>query len=288
MTSELLLHPDTKARIASFTGSPAHALLLIGPPGAGKRSVALDIASVLLRTTLEKLNQHPYFTLLAAAAGKTISVDDVRGITHFLMLRATSNNDVSRVVVVEQAQRMTVQAQNALLKTIEEPPAGTVLILTAPGELGLLPTIQSRVQTLQLRQPGPTAAAEYFANEYQTADVQKALVVSGGLPGLTKALLDGDTSHPLATATTTAREILRGTTFDRIAMTDSLAKDKQRCLDTLFILARMAEISLGKEGSNEAVNKRWQHILRGCHDAEAQILASAQIKLVLLNFMLSI
>jgi len=184
---------------------------------------------------------------------------------------------------------MTAQAQNALLKTIEEPPEGTVLMLTAAHELDVLPTIRSRVQVLNLQIPTLAQLKEFLAaGGFKAAAIDKALLMSGGLPGLTQALLEGDESHPLVAATSRARDVLQKPTFERLTMVDELVKNKQEWLDTLFIIDRMAQINLEKPGSSQAVIKKWHGVLKAANDATTQTLASGQVKLVALNFMINL
>jgi len=285
----MLLHPDTQELLEQFVTKPTHAVLLVAPSGAGKRTLARHLAAQLLQTTGERLDSHPYFKLLASAEGKAISIESVRDVTHFLALRTTSEAPVTRIIMIDNAGLMTHQAQNALLKTIEEPPAGTVLILTAPNELDLLPTIRSRVQTLALRLPTTTDLRRYFVEAgYSESAINRALMMSDGLPGLTQALLADDDTHPLVAAAARARDILQKPAFDRILLIDDLIKQKQQLLDTLFIMQRIAEINLQKPDSNIAALRRWHSVLAASHDAYAQILASGQAKLVALQFMLNI
>lgn len=285
----ILLHPDTEALLEQFIAKPAHAVLLVAPSGAGKRTLGRHLAAQLLRIDDERLDGHPYFKTLASVDGKAISIESVRDVTHFLMLRTASSAAVARVVLIENAGLMTQQAQNALLKTIEEPPAGTILILTAPSEMDILPTIRSRVQSLTLRLPTADALQDYFLKAgHAEKSISKALMMSDGLPGLTQALLAQDESHPLVAAAARARDILQKAAFERILMIDDLAKQKQQLLDTLFIMQRIAEINLRKHGSNAATLRRWHTVLTASYDAYAQILGSGQVKLVVLQFMLSI
>jgi hypothetical protein len=184
---------------------------------------------------------------------------------------------------------MTAQAQNALLKTLEEPPAGTIMILTAPSELSLLPTIRSRLQLLTLPTIDNLTTVDYFkAQGYQLSVIERALLMSGGLLGLMHALLEEDNEHPLVRATKIAHDLLEQTTFNRLAGIENLAKDRQLCSDVLFILAQMASIALGHDQTNLKVLQKWQRILTASHTASSQLLANAQTKLVLLNFMLAL
>ena len=282
-----LLHSNTEAMIRQFVEHPSHAVLLTAPDGAGKGVVAHYLAAQLLGIDQAKLDNSPYFKHLAAPTGKVISVEQVRDITHFMTRRMTGQMSVNRVVVAEHAGDMTPQAQNALLKTIEEPPAGTVIILTASNELDLLPTVRSRVQSLQLAPPVTARVIDYFtAHGFSTAAINKALLMSDGLIGLTHALLVKDAGHPLVIATERARDLLQRPPFDRLLLIDDLAADKQAWLDILTIIERIAEINLQKTTANSA--GKWLRILKAAHDARTQTLQSAQIKLVALNFMLAL
>jgi DNA polymerase III delta prime subunit len=285
----MILHPDTEATLKQIVAKPSHAILLVAPSGTGKRTLARHMAAQLLQTTDEKLDSHSFFKILTPVDGKAISIESVRDVTHFLMLRTTGEANVSRVVLIEHAGSMTVQAQNALLKTIEEPPLGTVLILTATSELDMLPTICSRVQTVTLRVPPTDALRSYFAAAgFAEVAINRALMMSDGLPGLTQALLSDDESHPLVAATARARDILQKSTFERLLLIDDLIKQKQHFLDVLFIIQRIAEINLQKAGSSTSTARRWHTVLTASHDAYGQITASGQAKLVALQFMLSI
>ena len=96
---------------------------------------------------------------------------------------------------------MTTEAQNALLKSLEEPPADTVIILTATSLRALLPTITSRTQHLRLETPALEAFADiFFTGLLRGSNIQHAYRLSGGLPGLMSVLLESDETHPLVAA----------------------------------------------------------------------------------------
>lgn len=284
-----VLHASTQAAIDRFLRSPTHALLLVAPVGSGKATISQYIASQLLNVAQEKVKAHPYVQIIRPIDGKTIKVDNIRSLLRFTTLKPTGKGEITRIGLIEDSHLMNTQAQNALLKTIEEPPAGTVLILTAAHELALLPTIRSRVQQLSLRQPDTQDLMRYFTSQGHTNEAtQKALLMSGGLPGLMRSLLTADSSHPLLAATDMARNILQKTTFERLVLADELGRERQLCLDTLFMLQQMSTVAIQQNASDSTKLRRWHHIAACCQEATKQLLTSAQPKLTLTNFMLSL
>lgn len=289
--NDLLLTEATRNASAEFMAHPSHALLIVAPAGSGKATFARAIASALLGADSQKLDNQPYFRHLAPIDRKAIPVESVRDVIHFLSLRvpgSTGEGGKHRVVLIEGAESLTPQAQNALLKTIEEPPEGTVIILAAAHEQALLPTVRSRMRLMVL-QPVPinNATAYFISHGYGAETVRKALLMSGGLVGLTQALLDADTAHPLFTAATKARELLLQTPFERLMAADTLAKQPELWQDTLAILQRMADIGL-QQAKDEQGRRRWQRVLGAAYEATRLNQSNVQPKLAAMNFMLAL
>ncbi|PSH69390.1 DNA polymerase III subunit delta' [Phyllobacterium brassicacearum] len=175
-------HAGVKSFLAQAyqSGHMHHALLLEGPQGVGKATLAFHLAGHMLKYPAEReaplaLAQPNYGvtpyrqiatgTHLAmlhitrpvdAKTGKFktgITVDEIRRVTHFL--NRTSHDGSWRIVIVDPADDMNRNAANALLKTLEEPPQRTLFILISHSSGRLLPTIRSRCQSIRFEPLGP-------------------------------------------------------------------------------------------------------------------------------------
>jgi len=194
-----------------------HALLLAGPPGVGKGTLADDIAAALLclepdpglrpdRTcracrAVEHGNHPDVHRLGPAGAGAVIPIGGpgreergVRDLVRELALLPVEGG--ARVAIITSADRMTEDAQAAFLKTLEEPPAGTVLVLTGADEERLLDTIRSRCVRIRLG-PVPRREIESLLVDGGLADAAVAARLarlSGGRPGDAVALAGAPSS----------------------------------------------------------------------------------------------
>ena len=149
-----------------------HAWLFTGPPGSGRSNAALAFAAALVCANDGCGNCTDCATALVGShadvelvrtEGLSIKIDEVRE----LITRASWTPSVAsyRVVVMEDADRLTESAANAMLKTIEEPGLRTVWLLCAPTTTDVLPTIRSRTRALTLRTPSTQAVKELLERE---------------------------------------------------------------------------------------------------------------------------
>ena len=198
-----------------------HALLLAGPEYCGKLDFAIHLAKSLLcdNSDVESLvacgsckschlfeaGSHPDYTTVQLAEKKTqIVVDQIRALNDFIYL--SRSYEGSRVVIISPVERLNVNAANSLLKTLEEPPEKTVLILVSSNPSELLPTIRSRCQIMHLPQPPAAEAIKWLNEQALKHSPDDLLLASCGKPLLAKQL-DGD--ERLATRKDFATDILK-------------------------------------------------------------------------------
>ncbi|MBM3341972.1 MAG: DNA polymerase III subunit delta' [Betaproteobacteria bacterium] len=207
-------HRSEFEQLAQRLAQLPHALLLRGLTGIGKRGFAAAVARGLLcenpPAPLESCSQcqacrwmasdsHPDFRLLEPEAAQTtadeepddkkkkrdISIAQVRSLTDFINISAHRNG--RKVVVIQPAEAMNVNAANALLKNLEEPPPNTFFLLVTDRPHMLPATIRSRCQQLPLRPPTLEEAGAWL-KQAGSAHPELALAQAGGAPLLAAQL----------------------------------------------------------------------------------------------------
>jgi DNA polymerase-3 subunit delta' len=177
-------------------GRLPHGLLLHGPDGVGKEHFASVLAAGLFcsqprsgltpcgncpNCALHRAGSHPDLHWLRRPEDKkSIGVDMVRDTCEQLSM--TSMRGGYRVAIIATAQLMTTSAQNALLKTLEEPAPRTLLVLVTSRPSGLLATLRSRCQRVEVARPSPELAAQWLQQKLGAAPPTGLLELAGGAP----------------------------------------------------------------------------------------------------------
>ena len=186
-------------------GQVRHAYLFTGPSGVGRRSMALHFAMAIncLQpnapgipcgncrncTQIERM-QHPDLSIVQAElAGGVLKVEQIRELQHQLSLSPYEAS--SRIALLLRLEEANENAQNALLKTLEEPNEKVILLITADMAENLLPTIPSRCEVMRLR-PAPVNELASVLIKRENISPEKAQLIAqiaGGRPGFACHLL---------------------------------------------------------------------------------------------------
>jgi len=146
---ELWLHDFTLKQINQALKSPSHAYLFVGPKALGKTTAAKLFASQLIASTSQG-DQRRWIMLIEPFEGKKIALSQVSKIKDFIN-KTKPAQIAAKVVIIDQADKLSPEAANALLLSLEEPARDSIFILVAENHFGLLDTILSRVQKIQFR-----------------------------------------------------------------------------------------------------------------------------------------
>jgi DNA polymerase III delta' subunit len=182
---------------------PPHALLIAGPRGIGKTTLAIDLAAGLLcladplarpcrscpACRKVEAGNHPDLHVVGPdGAGEQIRLGQVQQLGSDLALTAMEGR--FRVAVITSAHRLNPDAQNALLKTLEEPGPATCLVLCADDTAPLLPTLLSRAARLRLAPLAVEALTDWLVEggHADPATARAVAITAGGRPGLALTL----------------------------------------------------------------------------------------------------
>jgi DNA polymerase-3 subunit delta' len=220
---------------AHARGRLAHAYLFTGPPGVGKRLFAAELAKALLCESqnsqeLEACDQctscklmeagtHPdFFTLVRPEESHEIPIEVMRELCRNFTLKSARGR--GKIALLDDADDLNEESANCFLKTLEEPPPGSVFFLIGTSSERQLPTIVSRCQLVRL-QPLPEALVTELLRQRESLDpslLGKVVKMCGGSPGRAEALAD-----------------------------PALWQFRRRLLDALFGDSRPNTVQLGKE-----------------------------------------
>jgi DNA polymerase-3 subunit delta' len=253
----------------------AHAYLISGPAGSGKRDVAAELAGIANGTAASDVFSSRAREILVAepeSKSRRIVIEQIRELEHALQMRSTDGR--RKVVIISEADRLQPQAANAFLKTLEEPPKNSLLLLLTALPEALPDTIVSRCIAIPLAAGGEEEAVPQKAEliellsgaaEEKTWNVQNAYGIAQGVQRLLGAIRE-DIKTQTAEALKIEEARYRNSTDG--AWLDEREDYYKALTESLYIQRR--------GGLIEILFEWWSDVLRACSDVKQRDLPAAK------------
>ncbi len=258
------------------TDTVGHAYLFVGPHHVGKTTVAQMFATALVNgkkqcpapqahTDIYVVEPENVVTKSGARRTKSIGVETVRTVTTYAA--QTPLAGVRRVIIIASADKLTIAAQNALLKTLEEPAEHTVIILTTAYEGQLLETVRSRAQRIALLPVSDNeiaAVVEKCIHDKARRDM--VISAAHGCPGIALAIIrDKKMLAWYDEIIKYAHDMPQMTDAQKIACAEKLAADGESARTAIVTWMHIWRRSLDKKSDSERRSRmQW---LESAHEA---------------------
>lgn len=252
-----ILNPASEKLILATVTNMPQSLLITGDSGAGLSTIAKYISQLIdIKPTLILPEKDEKIDLDSGV----ISVEIMRQV--FSDTRTKSSGKT--VIIIDYAERMTHQAQNAFLKLLEEPGENTYFILVSSSTSKLLPTILSRVKKIDIK-PISQKQSEELLDDLKITDTTKRsqlLFMAGGLPAeITRLTENNDYFEKNSAIIRDAREILQGRLYQKLLIAQKYKDDRQSTLKLISYAARILKHSIDSKPQIENI-KRIDMILK--------------------------
>lgn len=253
-------------------GELPHALLLEGPVGCGLHTLAIHLAGNELSGEIVPTDTKGEIDLSSSGV---IRVTQIRE----LLSQASNKSRSRRVYIIDNADQMNHQAQNAFLKLLEEPAQHVRFILTSHHSEQLLPTTLSRLQIVRVPLISRDASHELL-DSLGVIDITKRtqlLFLGEGLPAeLSRLVNDSRDFEHKAAVMSAARLFLQGSMAEKLLTLNSYAKDRSGALEMLTYAQHIIRHSLTTHPSNDLIRRANQ-----LSEAYDRIAANGHIRIQL-------
>lgn len=263
----------------------AHAYLFSGPVHVGKFTLALKFASKLIGDPGDLIVVGPDVSQEKNSVKiKDITVDQVRELQRILGLTSRGK---ARAAIIDNADRMNRTAQNALLKTLEEPNAGNVIIIVAHDTSRLLPTILSRCQKIKFGVVAENDLKRMIPDGITAGEI---LPLAMGRPGVLKNLLEDESAlESRRKSLVSLRKIFSQSASEKFALAEEMSEDMDKAMEQLsYWIFFLREALLGREKYVRVAKAKSFELIQSIEEGMVKIKnTNSNARLILENLFLT-
>jgi len=273
----LIYNPETKQLLKKIQSALPHALLLEGQNGAGLYTAANKLGGLNVAALIQPTDAEGNIDTTSKGIIRLAQIHELHDLTK-------GKTRETRVFIIDDADRMNIQAQNAFLKLLEEPVANIHFILTAHQPNALLPTVLSRVQRVRIA-PVSTLESQHFIKTLGISDPRKAqqlLFIADGKPAeLSRLASDEKYFGEQASLMNDARTLISGTQAERMILISQYYADRAKSLQLLQSAKTIASFSLAKSPSHDLIS-----LIDRLATTYERVQANGSTRLQLTNFVI--
>ena len=255
--SQLLAHPKTQESLDAVVSDPRACYMLVGAARSGRLASALYVATKLHCgaqagcTGCKRImaGTDPDVLRVSPNEKGTITIEMAHNLVESLS-KHPSRHGATRIVIIESAERMTIAAQNALLKVIEEPPAHTLFFVLLENAAAVLSTIASRCQTIYVR---PLMVGQGSPEVTRLARGRAGFIMElASNPQLMESESELEAQ---------AEALFRANTFERMVLVDKLATDKHKDQILDWLAYRVSVAARQQNGTSQALQSMQNYFI---------------------------
>lgn len=253
----------------------SHSYLFIGTEGIGKKLIAEEFAKMLL--AVKDTENSPDFSIIEPD-GNSIKIEQIREFQKKVSEKPIISN--KKVYIINDSDKMTVEAQNCLLKTLEEPPEFVTIILIGSNENSFLSTIKSRCMILHFEKISDEQIQKYLQDNHQT-EINSKIMLEACQGSIGKALEIKDKQELYQNTEQVVNSLERKDKIDILNMSDFIYKSKDDKLEILNYM-NVLFINLAK------INSKYADCIAVVEETKRRLQSNANYDMCIDNLLLSL
>lgn len=284
----MLISQKSKRQIELFLENPSNSLVIESSVTGSGIEITYDLIKRTLGLNSNKsLENYPYFYKIEKS-NSNVSVDDIRGLIKKLNLKSLNKNSINRVGLILDAELMSDESQNSILKLLEEPPKDTVIMLLTKSISSLKPTILSRSAIIKITKPTYEEFIKYYSKSELGKDAKNKYDLADGNSDYYIKYIDDSVDLSSSEDIVLIKKFLSSNRLNRLLMINEFCSNNLVFENLLFTLRNIIKIGLDNSiQKNNKQAKMWISYLRAVEITENGFSNMVNRKLLFTNLCLN-